>query len=43
MKREFDYNNISAADIACNPCLVFVCDADSKKVIIESVDYEEDL
>ena len=36
MKREFDYNSISIVDISCNPCYIFICDADSKKVIIES-------
>ena len=41
MEREFNYNDISIADIEANKHLTFVCDADTKKAIIESEDYEE--
>lgn len=36
MKREFDYNCISIENIEVNNHLIFICDADSKKVIVES-------
>lgn len=41
MERNFDYNNISILDIESNKHLIFVCDADNKKVVVESVDYEK--
>lgn len=38
MKRTFNYEDISIKDIENNPHLIFVCDADSKKVIVERDD-----
>ena len=35
MKREFNYEDITIADIENNTNLIFVCDADIKKVIVE--------
>lgn len=35
MYREFDYNSISLKDIEDNEHLIFMCDGDKKKVIIE--------
>lgn len=35
MNREFDYNSISLKDIGDNEHLIFICDGDKKKVIIE--------
>jgi hypothetical protein len=43
MKREFDYNNLSILDIESNKHLIFVCDADSRKVIVKSDDYEKNI
>jgi hypothetical protein len=41
MEREFDYNNISIADVEANKHLTFVCDADAGKAIVTSENYEE--
>lgn len=35
MKREFSYLTISIGDIEANKHLVFVCDGDSKRVLVE--------
>ena len=40
MKREFDYENISIKDIETNSHLIFICDADSKKVNVEREEEE---
>lgn len=36
MKREFEYNAITLGDIEINSHLIFICDGDYKKVIVES-------
>ena len=36
MKREFNYETITIQDIENNPHLIFICDADNKKVEVES-------
>ena len=36
MKREFDYEDITIRDVKNNKHLIFICDGDSKKVIVES-------
>lgn len=36
MKREFNYSEITLKDIENNKHLTFVCDADNKKVKVES-------
>lgn len=36
MKREFNYSEITLKDIENNKHLIFVCDADNKKVKVES-------
>jgi hypothetical protein len=36
MKREFKYSVIRLEDIDINPHLIFICDGDYKKVIVES-------
>lgn len=36
MKREFDYGTISIQEIESNQHLIFICDGDNKKVVIES-------
>lgn len=38
MKREFDYEVITLQDIENNSHLIFICDADSKKVKVERED-----
>lgn len=43
MKREFDYNNLTILDIESNKHLIFVCDADNRKVIVESESNEKDI
>ena len=35
MQRMFDYEEITIADIENNDHLIFICDGDSKKVIVE--------
>jgi hypothetical protein len=35
MEREFDYETITLRDIEKNSHLIFICDADSKKVKVE--------
>lgn len=35
MEREFNYNDISIADIEANDHLTFACDADRGAVVIE--------
>ena len=35
MKREFKYSVITLADIDINSHLIFICDGDNKKVIVE--------
>lgn len=34
MEREFNYNDISIADVEANKHLTFVCNADAGKVIV---------
>lgn len=36
MKREFNYEVITLQDIENNSHLIFICDGDNKKVIVES-------
>ena len=43
MEREFNYKNITIADVEANKHLIFVCDADSGKAIVENKDYEKDI
>lgn len=38
MEREFNYNNISIADIESNKHLIFICDADNKKAVVKNED-----
>ena len=33
--REFDYDKITFRDIELNPNLIFICDGDKKKVMVE--------
>lgn len=33
--REFDYENITFRDIEINQSLIFICDGDKKKVMVE--------
>jgi hypothetical protein len=35
MERKFNYETISLQDIENNSHLIFICDADNKKVIVE--------
>ena len=41
MKREFEYEVITLQNVERNEHLIFICDADSKKVIIEREDEEK--
>ena len=36
MKREFNYEDIKIKNIEDNEHLIFICDGDNKKVIVES-------
>ena len=38
MKREFNYEDITLQDIANNPHLTFICDGDTKKVIVKEIE-----
>lgn len=40
MKREFDYETITLQDIENNSHLIFICDGDNKKVIVEEANNE---
>lgn len=35
MQRKFDYKTITIEDIENNPHLIFICDGDCKRVIVE--------
>lgn len=43
MKRDFSYSIISIADADANKHLTFVCDADEKRVKVESENNEKDI
>lgn len=36
MERSFEYDCITLNDIACNSNLIFICDGDNEKIIVES-------
>lgn len=35
MEREFDYKDVDFRSIDLNPNLIFICDGDKKKVLVE--------
>ena len=40
MKRMFDYEEITIADIENNDHLIFICDGDSKRITLEEENNE---
>lgn len=41
MERTFNYEDISIKDIVSNSHLIFICDGDKKKVIVEREENNE--